>query len=142
MREIPVFRLSAILAMLAGVATVLGLLIYNSFAWMYGVSDIAIFVISVIVGIVTFVISLTGLRLHRTYNYNRKKATIVGAVFGTIAFFFSVFMTMVIIFYPKNYNDVLSIAMPTGFVLGGFLGPMIGAIVGYKLSDPTTKSRR
>lgn len=134
MKTAPIYKLSGVLAGAAGLATILGLLIYNRFAWIYGVSELAIIVIALIVSTVTLIMSLTGLSLHRTYNYSRKKAVFIGAVFGTIAFFLSVFVAMIFIANPKYYSDTLSLAIPSGFVLGGFLGPVMGAIVGYKLT--------
>jgi len=128
-------KLSVSLALIAGATTFVVLIFRNLIVFWYQLSFSGVLGISTIILIVTFCVSALGIKLQKKKNYTRGKASSIGAVFGLIAYLLSVVVATIAIIHPDYYERALEQILIPGFILGGFLGPLTGAYIGYKLSS-------
>lgn len=119
----------------AGLATCLGVWVYNAHAFIYALSLYAIVECVLIVVLVTFIISQLGFIWHQRYRWGRLKAVCVGYHLGLLAFAISALFSIFALVSPPYYVYAFPYIMEVGFVLGGFLAPLVGAVTGYRLAE-------
>ena len=129
------YKLSITLAIAAAISTVIGLLsVYNAFASTYAVDVYSTMVVSTIAGLVSFGTCLLGSRLLEIYRYSPGKAAYIGLVLGFVAYLVVALLTLFALVSPAYYSRAATPVLLGGFMIGGFLAPLVGAITAYRLA--------
>ena len=127
------FRLPIILSIAAAITALIALSIVGYYNWRYAILLEGVIAIAIVSAIVTFGMSCLGLHLARTHQYSPFIMAVTGSFFGLSAYFLIALITMISLVKPAYYERVIGFILLNGFVLGGFLAPIIGAVVGYRL---------
>ena len=130
-------RLAVKLAMAAAFAAILGIALFANKAFMYRGPSFAFVLIPIIASLATFMTAKFGLKLRRKGRYSRWTLTFIGGAFGLCAYLVVATATSLLFVNPKYYARIVPTLFTTSFILGGFLGPLFGAIIGFKKPKPT-----
>ena len=99
---------------------------------MYSSDIFAYFIVPTLAATTTMIVASYGLKIKRKNSYSRRIMTIIGALFGFLAFLIVVKGTFLLYIHPQYYIRIGPSFILAAFLFGGFLGPLVGAIVGFK----------
>ena len=129
-------RFAVKLAMAAALAAIICIAFLNSIHFRHGTPIFAYILIPIVAAIVTFMAAKFGLKLKQKGGYSRWGLTFIGGAFGLCAYLVVATATSLFFINPKHYARIAPTLFTTSFILGGFLGPLFGAIIGFKKSKP------
>ena len=127
MTEQTIKKLPFYLSLSVFLTTVIAMALLDGLLVMVGLFPLII-PVGIVAAIISFIMSAVGLKiLHSKPNLSSRSASVFGAAWGLLIISIPSF-----IFIGEGIDDVLW-AIATIFVLGGFLAPLIGGILSYKI---------
>lgn len=125
------------IALSATIVTIIGCSIHNSTlaSFRFGLNNSAVALLSLLVGILTFSFAYLGLRILKSKKFTPWKSATLGLLFGLMTFFtITSIATLLIIpsleYLWRGFQSLCYFA----FIYGGFLGPIVGTVTGYRVS--------
>jgi len=131
-------KLSIKLAIAAAAVAIFAILIVNLTMVLYSISALALIVLSAITAFITFATAYLGLKLKRKHQFSKVTLMVTGGLFGLCAYLIIAGLSLILTISPTYYDRFAATLLTISFSLGGFLGPLLGAIIGFR--EPKSSS--
>ena len=124
--------IAPLLALAAAIVSVVGITIYSYLHIVYGALPLSFLIIPILATSVTFITAKLGFKIKQKGQFSRTALTLIGAGLGCLAVLIVTTMILVLYIPKSSFGRAAPIMFSEAFIFGGFLGPLIGAIVGYR----------
>ena len=134
MKFFAAYKFPILLSLVAFVTTFAAMKIADRVFVMVGSLTSTFISVPIAASLCTFVFSALGIYLLTKKNFSPLISALWGFVLGGAAYLCLSTAAIILTLPPSYYDHVFLTLLAIGFILGGFLAPLFGAIIGYWLA--------